>query len=195
MSESPIRIALPEEIGKVTYAMTIAFAADPFMRWMYPDADAYVKHFPKFVEAFSGAAFQCEAAFVDESFGAACMWFPPGTDPDEETLGQHVRETIEPEKLADIGEYFRQMEEFHPDEELWYLPMVGVDARLQGQGLGARLMNWALARTDEMGIPTYLESSNPANVTFYKRLGYEAIGKIQTSDDSPLITPMYRAAR
>ena len=56
-------------------------------------------------------------------------------------------------------------------------------------------MNWALARTDEMGIPTYLESSNPANVTFYKRLGYEAIGKIQTADDSPLITPMYRAAR
>ena len=47
MSESPIRVALPEEIGKVTYAMTIAFAADPFMRWMYPDADAYVKHFPK----------------------------------------------------------------------------------------------------------------------------------------------------
>ena len=194
MSESPFRIALPEEIGKVACAMTIAFAADPFMRWMYPDADVYMKHFPKFVEAFSGAAFNCEAAFIDESFGAACMWFPPDINPDEEALGQHMLETIEPDKLAGIGEYFRQMEEFHLDGEAWYLPMVGVDARFQGQGLGARLMNWALARTDERGMPTCLESSNPANVTFYKRLGYEAIGKIQISDDSPLMTPMYRAA-
>lgn len=175
--------------------MTVAFSADPFMRWMYPEADAYIQHFKKFVEAFAGAAFEQDAAFVDEAFGGACMWFPPGTEPDGEALARHAMETISPERLAGLGDYFNQMEEYHPEEDVWYLPMVGVDARFHGQGLGARLMNWSLAKTDEMGIPTYLESSNPANIPFYKRLGYEAIGKIQISDECPILTPMYRAAR
>ena len=195
MDETKIRVAQSNEIGKVAAMMTVAFSGDPFMRWMYPEADAFVTHFPKFVEAFGGAAFGQNAAFVDESFGGACMWFPPGTEVDDEALGQHVVQTVAPERLAEIGEVFQQMQEHHVDEEVWYLPMIGVDAKFQGRGIGALLMNSVLAKTDEMGTPTYLESSNPANIPFYKRLGYEAVGKIQLTDDSPLLTPMYRASR
>ena len=195
MSEDLIRLALPEEIGRVTSVMTLAFSSDPFMRWMYPDPDAYVRHFPRFVETFAGDAFQHESAMVDESFRAASMWLPPEAEPDEEALAQHVRETVDPEKLPGLGEYFSQMEDCFPKEEIWYLPMLGVDALAQGQGVGARLMNWTLARTDETGISTYLESSNPANIPFYQRLGYEAVGRIQISSDAPLLTPMFRSAR
>jgi GNAT superfamily N-acetyltransferase len=195
MHEAKIRVAQSNEIGKVAAMMTLAFSGDPFMRWMYPEADAFLAHFPKFVEAFAGAAFRQKTAFVDESFGGACMWLPPGTEVDIEALGQHVVQTILPERLAEIGETFKQMEEHHVDEEAWYLPMIGVDANFQGQGIGARLMDSLLTKTDAMGIPTYLESSNPANIPFYKRLGYEAVGKIQFSSDSPIITPMHRANR
>jgi GNAT superfamily N-acetyltransferase len=162
---------------------------------MYPEPDAFIKHFPKFVEAFAGGAFDQNAAFVDEGFGGACMWFPPGTEVNEEGLRQLAIATIAPERLGQMGEIFQQMEEYHVDEEVWYLPMIGVDARFQGRGIGALLMNSVLAKTDEMGIPTYLESSNPANIPFYKRLGYEAIGKIKISEDTPLLTPMYRPSR
>ena len=195
MDETKIRVLESNEIGKVGAMMTVAFSGDPFMRWMYPEPDAFIKHFPKFVEAFAGGAFDQNAAFVDEGFGGACMWFPPGTEVNEEGLRQLAIATIAPERLGQMGEIFQQMEEYHVDEEVWYLPMIGVDARFQGRGIGALLMNSVLAKTDEMGIPTYLESSNPANIPFYKRLGYEAIGKIQLSDDSPLLTPMYRASR
>ena len=195
MNESKIRVAESSEIEKVAAMMTVAFSGDPFMRWMYPEADAFIAHFPKFVEAFAGGAFDQDAAFVDEDFGGACMWFPPGTEVDEEGLQQHAIATVAPERLGQMGEIFQQMEEYHVDEEVWYLPMIGVDAKFQGQGIGALLMNSVLAKTDEMGIPTYLESSNPTNIPFYKRLGYEAIGEIKISDDTPLLTPMYRANR
>ena len=195
MDETKIRVAQSNEIGKVAAMMTVAFSGDPFMRWMYPEPDAFIAHFPKFVEAFAGGAFDQNAAFVDKDLGGACMWFPPGTEVNEEGLRQHAIATIAPERLGQMGEIFQQMEDYRVDEEVWYLPMIGVDAKFQGQGIGALLMNSVLAKTDGMGIPTYLESSNPANIPFYERLGYEAIGEIKISDDTPLLTPMYRANR
>ena len=45
---------------------------------------------------------------------------------------------------------------------------------------------------DEQGIPGYLESSNPANIPFYRRHGYELAGEIQVGS-SPVVTPMWRA--
>ena len=195
MAETGIRVARPDETKRIVATMVAAFAGDPFLRWMYPEADAYLAHFGRFVDAFAGAAFTENTAYLDEDFGGACMWLPPGVEPDGPALFEHVRTTVPSEKLAGTSEYFRQMEECAPEEDLWYLPMIGVDACFQGRGIGARLMNWSLARTDEMGIPTYLESSNPANIPFYRRLGYEPVSEIRISDDAPVMTPMYRAAR
>jgi ribosomal protein S18 acetylase RimI-like enzyme len=55
-------------------------------------------------------------------------------------------------------------------------------------------MKYALAKCDEAGLPAYLESSNPANISLYERHGFEVTGKIQ-SESSPPVHPMYRAAR
>ena len=66
MDETKIRVAQSNEIGKIAAMMTVAFSGDPFMRWMYPEPDAFIAHFPKFVEAFAGGAFDQNAAFVDK---------------------------------------------------------------------------------------------------------------------------------
>ena len=52
-------------------------------------------------------------------------------------------------------------------------------------------MKHALRRCDEEGIPAYLESSNPRNISLYEPLGFNIIGKIQC-DSSPVMTPMLR---
>jgi hypothetical protein len=37
--------------------LVCAFAADPFVRWIYPQAGQYLTHFPEALQAFGGAAF------------------------------------------------------------------------------------------------------------------------------------------
>jgi ribosomal protein S18 acetylase RimI-like enzyme len=72
--------------------------------------------------------------------------------------------------------------------------MIAADPSQTGRGLGAALMKHALQICDEQGLPAYLESSNPRNISLYERHGFEVMGEIRT-DTSPLMTPMYRAAR
>lgn len=61
------------------------------------------------------------------------------------------------------------------DERSWYLSIIGVLPKLQGQGLGLGLVENALNHADKRGIPTYLETFSPRNITFYNRLGYQAL--------------------
>lgn len=175
-------------------ALTLAFVRDPVMRWLFPSPEAYLSHFPKFADAFGGPAFGAGTAWRSDDASGAALWFPSGVHPDAEGIAAAVFGAIEPAKHADAVGVMQQMGAFHPQEPHWYLAILGVDAARQGQGLGAQLMRDALARCDEEGLIAYLESSNPANVSLYRRHGFEVVGEIQAGD-SPVSFPMLRPAR
>ena len=51
-----------------------------------------------------------------------------------------------------------------------------------------------LARCDAECAPAYLESSNPDNVPYYERFGFEVTGEI-VIPDGPSLWPMWRNPR
>jgi RimJ/RimL family protein N-acetyltransferase len=55
-------------------------------------------------------------------------------------------------------------------------------------------MAYALDRCDRDKVPAYLESSNPRNMSLYRRHGFEPIGSIRAGS-SPEIVPMVRRPR
>jgi ribosomal protein S18 acetylase RimI-like enzyme len=175
--------------------LTLAFAADPIMRWFWPEPKDYLGAFPEFTEAFIEAAFEAETVWVSEAGSGASCWQPPGVQTDGDAIGKAVFSTLDKSKQSAAEDMFTKMEEFHPHEPHWYLAVIGVDSAQQGRGWGAQLMEPALARCDEDGVIAYLESSNPANITLYQRHGFEAIGEIRIDGDGPLMTPMLRPAR
>ena len=85
------------------------------------------------------------------------------------------------------------VERAHLREPHYYLFAIGTDPAQQGRGVGAALMAPMLARCDAERMPAYLESSNPANLTFYRRHGFDATGELRFGDDA-VVTPMRRAA-
>jgi ribosomal protein S18 acetylase RimI-like enzyme len=184
----------PERESQVIHAMTLAFVRDPVMRWIYPEPEAYLTHFPGFTGAFGGPSFRSETAWLSDDLGGAAMWFPPGVSPDGEAVESHLNETVPPERIEALGATLGEMEAHHPDEPHWYLAVIGVDAAHQGKGLGASLMQEALARCDEAGLIAYLESSNPANISLYERHGFRVMAEIQHGDVPPVF-PMLRPAR
>ena len=59
--------------------------------------------------------------------------------------------------------------------------------------MGASLLEPFLARSDVEGVPIYLESSNPRNLTFYRRYGFEDYGpRIDLPESGPQLQQMLR---
>jgi len=168
--------------------------ADPITRWFLPDAQQYLKYFPAVLQGMCGPAFEGRSAFYAGDFYGAALWLRPGAEPDNDVLGALMQEAIpEPQQESRFA-FFEQMATHHPEEALWYLPMIGVDPAYQGAGLGSTLLSHALAECDREHMPAYLEATSPRSHDLYLRHGFEVVGVIQAADSPPMF-PMLRKAR
>jgi ribosomal protein S18 acetylase RimI-like enzyme len=174
--------------------VVLGFVADPMTRWVWPQAHQYLAAMPRFVRAFGGAAFAQDGAFCSDDYAGAALWLRPGVHPDEERLGELMETTASPAAQEAGSAIFEQMAKFHPKEPHWYLPLIGVDPAHQGKGHGDALMRYALERFDRERLLAYLESTNPRNISLYRRHGFEELGTIQAGS-SPTLVPMLRRPR
>ena len=196
MTGTPIEIrsATPEEMPQVISTIVAAFLTDPIMRFAWPSPHDYLQAMPVATPGFAGGALQAGSADIEAAFGGAALWLPPGVHPDGALLEGAFRELAEPAHLGDLFRTFVQMEQCHPSEPHWYLPMIGVEPYAQGRGIGGALMRHAVARCDRDGTAAFLESSNPRNISLYERHGFEVVGQIQVGA-APVVTPMLRPPR
>jgi ribosomal protein S18 acetylase RimI-like enzyme len=174
--------------------IVLAFAADPIARWSWPDAHQYIEGMPALTRAFGGRAFHHEGAHCTDRYSGAALWLAPGMSPDDQALEEIMQTTVTGAVRGEMAGVFELMAKYHPTEPHWYLPLIGVDPMYQGKGLGDALMTYALERCDRDHLPAYLESTNPRNISLYKRHGFEALGTIQVGSSPPLV-PMLRRAR
>jgi ribosomal protein S18 acetylase RimI-like enzyme len=175
-------------------AIVLAFSGDPVARWCWADPHQYLTHMRPFTRAFAGAAFSHGAAYCCDDYGGAALWLPPGVHSDEEVVMDLLQRTVPEHVRDDISGVMEQMGSSHPSEPHWYLPMIGVDPARQCRGYGSALLAAALLTCDREGLPAYLESTNPRNISLYRRHGFEALGTIQVGS-SPPVTPMLRRPR
>lgn len=109
-----------------------------------------------------------------------CGMLPPGDCvPD---FGQRLR--LVPTLLSMgprvVGRAMRWMgawQKHDPDERHWHLGPLAVDAHLQGEGVGSRMMQVFCAQMDAAHEDAYLETDKPENVRFYERFGFEVVGE------------------
>lgn len=190
MNPPNIITAKEEHRDQITHSIVIGFSTDPLTRWFWPDAATHLKAGPAF-DAFGGGSIDNDTAYATENFEGVALWMPPGVEPDEERMIPILEATVPEDRLEDVFGVLEAMESYHPEEACWYLPLIAVDPYYQGQGFGSQLMKHALKRVDEDGLPAYLESSNPRNISLYERHGFEIMGEIRVGS-SPVVTPMIR---
>ena len=179
----------------VLNTISLAFAADPLMRWAMPTADRYLGNFAQMSQIFAGQSIDLGHCYVTEEGEGAALWLPHGVNPDEDALIALMSGAVPGERLENFGQVLEAMESYHPDDEdCMYLAIIGVDPGHQGRGMGAALMKHATSLLDDTGALGFLESSNPMNISLYQRHGFEIMGEIQLGD-APVVTPMIRERR
>lgn len=194
MGAANVRTMKASDQDAAVGTVVLAFASDPMTRWSWPGQQQYLATMPKFVPAFGGKAFSAGSAYCTDDYAGVALWLPPGVEADMDPLVHLVQNTFPPSQLEHAFAIFEEMGQYHPEEPHWYLPLIGVDPVHQGKGHGDALMAYALARIDEEGALAYLESSNPRNISLYRRHGFEPLGTIQAGS-SPPVVPMLRKPR
>jgi ribosomal protein S18 acetylase RimI-like enzyme len=189
-----IRSATSDEKPLAISTLVAAFITDPLARFACPHPHDYFPAMPAVFREFGGGSFEHGTAYVSVDLCGAALWLPPGVHPNDEALEAAMRDGTIPEHLDDLLSTFEKMEQSHPEEPHWYLPVIGVDPNAQGSGLGGALMRHAVTRCDQEGALAYLESSNPRNISLYERHGFERMGEIQVGA-APPVTPMLRRPR
>ncbi|WP_233213529.1 GNAT family N-acetyltransferase [Mycobacterium hubeiense] len=199
-----IGVRRPDKADVRAVAATLgrAFYDDPVMTWMLPNAARRAKGLPRMFAAMTRHHFLAgggaEVAHRSEQIGAAALWDPPGAwkhSRREElrmlpgimlAMGGRARRSMQVTEL---------MKQHHPEEPHWYLAVIGSDPSVRGGGFGQALMHSRLDRVDAEHAPAYLESSNPDNIPYYNRFGFELSGEIKLPEGGPSLYPMWRAAR
>lgn len=202
MTSSKVRAVTEPDAEQAIAALTLAFATDPVIRAFYPDPLDHLTHFPEMMRINIGPSIAHNASFYVEGFSAAAIWFPPA-DPDGDgeaekergrQMGALIQDTAVKDGNEDLFIALEEMGKWHPDVPHWYLFAIGVDPDHQSEGLGSTLMEHMLPKSDADGALAYLESSNPRNVPFYLRHGFEVMEVVQVGT-SPTFTLMAREPR
>jgi len=182
------------EVDHAIATLVLAFSSDPVARWMYDEPHQYLLHIPRLFRALGKSSFEAGAAErTDDGLGVA-IWLPPGVHGDDGPLDAVIAGSMVEERQADVVAVFEQTEHYRPTEPHWYLSLIGVEALHRSKGCGAALLQHRLRQCDREHLPACLWSSNPLNISLYKRHGFDTAGMIQVGS-SPPIFPMLRHAR
>nr|VFK64374.1 MAG: Acetyltransferase (GNAT) domain-containing protein [Candidatus Kentron sp. TC] len=194
MTTTPIETTTGKDVPRAIAVMVLAFSADPIMRWLYPEPHAYLTQFPNFVRKFAGKAFDQGTAYHTEGFTGAALWRPPGVEPDKKEVVTLLQRTVPKALQSQVFSVFERASHYRPNEPYWHLSLIGVEASRQHSGLGSGLMEHVLAPCDRDKKFAYLNASNPKQIPFYERQGFEVLDTIQVASSPPLF-PMLRKPR
>ena len=191
------RVATDADLDGLTATLAAAFETDPLWgEWAFPD----LAHLTVWWRFYIAAALRYSCVWVRGDFAAVSVWIPPGgtelTEEDEARVGPLVEGLIGP-RAGDVMELVDRFEASHPDgPPHYYLALLGTHPDHRGRGLGMGLLAENLATlSDAEGVPSYLESTNPANVPRYERVGFRPVGEFTTPDGERTVTTMWRDVR
>ena len=75
-----VSIKAAEDEERAIATITMAFIADPIVRWFIHDSARYLRYWPSFVRAFGGGAFEHGSADVAGDYAGVALWVPPGVE-------------------------------------------------------------------------------------------------------------------
>lgn len=190
------RVASDVDLAAMAETLARAFYADPVWGWAFPDPERRLEQHRAVWRLMAEAALEYKWVWLLDDCAAVALWIPPGRPElgprDEERLESLLTDLLGDGAARVLGA-FERFDEAHPrDEPHYYLSLLATNPDHSGRGLGMGLLADNLARIDAEGVPAFLESSNPANVPRYERLGFTRRGAFELAEDGPQVIQMWR---
>lgn len=195
-----VRPGGPGDAAAIGALIADAFFELPPAEWLIPERDLRRAAFPRYFLIFAEYALTHGTVYLGTGPGgevaAAALWLPMTEPlPPPESYPQRLADVCAP-WLERFQLFDETLEANHPDgEQHHHLAFLAVTPQLQGRGIGSRLLTDHHALLDGMGMPAYLEASDPRSRELYLRHGYRPLGEPFHLPDGPPFYPMWRPPR
>ncbi|MGH9030430.1 MAG: GNAT family N-acetyltransferase [Acidimicrobiales bacterium] len=198
-SRPEVTLATTAEMKAIALSLSDAFFDDPVMSWMLDDDASRGRRLARLFGLLMRVHYlPLGTVWTTPANEGAALWAPPGhAILPTPTILRNSRAMLHALGHRSIRALraLSQVERLHPKEPHWYLGVLGTRTSLQGRGIGSAVLQPALERCDEEGVPAYLESSKYSNIAFYGRHGFEVTGEIRLPRGGPTVWPMWRDPR
>jgi ribosomal protein S18 acetylase RimI-like enzyme len=178
-----------DAVDDLVAVIVLAFDADPFVRWLFPEPATYVATFTEITRLHGVSTAANGGAYATEDRRGAAFWYAPGVHPDGDALSAIFAGSGAAERAASV---FGEVAAHEPNDPHWYLRQIGVDPAQQGSGYGDALLGAGLGLIDQQGETAYLEATSARSRALYERHGFTTLAEISV-DGSPPLWPMCRA--
>ena len=184
-----LRRATADDNSRLKTVLAEAFYDDPIFGWLMPDdrrRGARLRHFFSIELRHMGPP-RGEVLTTSELTGAVIV-MPPRAwrAPVRATLLEGGAFGVHLGRAARLGAAIEWHHSRDGRDPHYYVRDVGVLPRMQGQGIGSRLLRRILQRCDSEGLPAYLEASSERNAVLYERLGFHVTRELRVSSSPPL---------
>ncbi len=182
----------PSELGTVARVLAAGYAEDPVHLWAMhkaatrmTDAIAFFTFFLRRMRPHRWEVF----ATSDRS--AVAIMAPVGHwDREYRESSRYTPKLVQ--TISPVAEYFQWIETFRPNVAHKYLEFIVTLPSKRSSGIGTLLLKHILSACDQEDIPVWTWSSNPLNLTFYRRHGFEIGREIRRDSSTPPVTSIWR---
>tara|TARA_B100001778_G_scaffold114784_1_gene94128 strand:+ start:3996 stop:4601 length:606 start_codon:yes stop_codon:yes gene_type:complete len=181
--------------------LTKAFLFDPFFSWLFP-GKSHERNLHQWWYFLTRHASKNPewALSVDEGNSTSSIWTKPildlheseNIDGEEQDPFVNLMHELVDDRISQVLEAFAEVNANHPSQPHWYLQAVGTVPEMQGKGRAANLLQPILEICDKEETGAYLESTNPRNLSFYYRLGFEIQKELSLDGGKAALTCMWR---
>ncbi len=193
-----VRRATTVDVPSLAAVLAASFLDDPLWRFILPGAGRDQRLRQLFGLLVAHAYLPDDTVWCEAGRRSVAVWAPPdGWRAAGARLAPHleVLTALYGERVDLVLRFLRVVEDHHPEERHWYLPLLATEPAAQGRGLGSAVLAPVLERCDAEGVPAYLEASSVANLGFYLGHGFNVAEELRPLPEGPMLWPMWRPPR
>jgi ribosomal protein S18 acetylase RimI-like enzyme len=194
-----VRVWSSSDVAAIRTVLAEALASDPLLRWMFPDEEHRVEATAAWLGLFAeryAQSGQIDVIEMDELVAVA-LWRMPDDQPASSpptlpTIQGLLGAIVGTARAGAVRNGLAAIATVTPPGRYAYLNLLAVRPSVQRQGLGRRVLEPGFAASDTAGLGVHLETTNPANLAFYRSLGFDVTGETDLGAGGPRLWAMWR---